>query len=187
MEWKKVLRETLPVLFLCAIGGALAGFILGGLVDILESIPGLIALIPAIIDMRGNICSTMGSRMGSAYHLGVIEEGLTSCVTMENLKSSWSLSFFVGAILPLLFWLTSLLLPYSIGMTELLALTIISILTGVTSGFILSLGTYFIVMGAIRFKIDPDNITGPLLTTVGDVLTLLILFGFAFMIGGVLL
>lgn len=187
MERKKVLLETLPVLFLCALGGALSGFILGGMVDVLRMIPGLIALIPALIDMRGNISSTMGSRMGSAYHLGIVEHGLSSKVTMENLKSSWALSLFIGAILPLLFWATSLFLAFNIGMKVLITLTIISILTGISSGFILSLGTYFIVMIAIKLKIDPDNITGPLLTTIGDVLTLLILFFFAYLIGGLII
>ncbi len=187
MESKKVLLETLPVLFLCALGGALSGFILGGMVDVLRMIPGLIALIPAIIDMRGNICSTMGARMGSAYHLGIVERGLTSKVTMENLKSSWALSMFVGAILPLLFWVTSFFLDFNVSMKAFITLTIISILTGISSGFILSLGTYLIVMTAIKFKVDPDNISGPMLTTVGDVLTLLVLFFFAYLIGGLII
>ncbi len=182
-----MLQETLPVLFLCAIGGALSGIILGGMVDVLRMVPGLIALIPAIIDMRGNICSTMGSRMGSAYHLGIVEHGLTSKVTMENLKSSWSLSVFVGAMLPLLFWATSYALSFTVTLDTLIALTLISVLTGLSSGFILSLVTYFIVMGAIRLRIDPDNISGPLLTTVGDVITLLVLFFFAYMIGGLIM
>ncbi len=186
MNRKKVLFETLPVLFLCVLGGALSGFILGGMVNVLQLVPGLIALIPAIIDMRGNISSTMGSRMGSAYHHGLVEEGLTSKVTMENLKSSWVLSLFVGAILPLIFWITSFFFHFNVGLKSVILLTIISALTGITSGFILSLVTYSIVMVAIKFEMDPDNISGPLLTTVGDVLTLSVLFFFAYLIGGVL-
>lgn len=187
MDRKKILLETIPVLFLCALGGLFTGFILGSMTRIFVLIPGLIALIPAIIDMRGNICSTMGSRMGSAHHLGLVERGLTSKVTVENLKSSWALSLFVGAILPFIFWLTSLFLDFTIELKTLITLTLVSVSTGITSGFLLSLSTYSIVMVAIKLKMDPDNISGPLLTTIGDVLTLLVLFFFAYLIGGLIM
>ena len=36
-------------------------------------IPGLIVVIPAVIAMRGNISTALGSRLGSAYHLGIID------------------------------------------------------------------------------------------------------------------
>ncbi len=187
MNRKKILLETLPVLFLCALGGLLTGLILGNMTEMFRLIPGLIALIPAIIDMRGNISSTMGSRMGSAYHLGMVKGGITSKVTMENLKSSWALSFFVGAILPVIFWFTSLFLPFKIGFGTLIILSLISVFTGLTSGILLSFTVYFIVILAIRMEIDPDNISGPILTTMGDVLTLLILFFYAYLIGVVIL
>ncbi len=187
MNRKKFMLETLPVLFLCALGGLLTGMILGNMVRMFKLIPGLIALIPAIINMRGNISSTMGSRMGSAYHLGMVERGITSKVTMENLKSSWALSFFIGALLPVLFWLTSLFLPFRIETNTLIILSLISISTGFTSGIILSFTAYFTVIMAIRMEMDPDNISGPLLTTMGDVLTLMILFFYAYIIGVVIL
>lgn len=187
MDKKKVLKETLPVLLLCAVGGGLSGFILGSMTHILELIPGLIALVPAIIDMRGNISSAMGSRLGSAFHLGLVERGITSNVALENIKGSISLSVFIGSILPGLFWLTSLFLPFIVTKRVLISLSIISVLTSFTSGLLLSLIAFFIVITAIKFEIDPDNISGPILTTLGDVLTLLVLFFYSYIIGGLIM
>jgi len=187
MRKKRVILEITPVIILCALGGALTGYILGNMTPILKLLPGLIAFVPAIIGMRGNISSTMGSRLGSAVHLGLLEEGFTSDFVKENLKGSLSLSLFVSFLLPVFFLGTSALFGFHITLTVFLLLFTISVLTGMTSGILLSTFTFFIVITSVKFGVDPDNITGPLLTTVGDVLTLIILFTYSSLIGGVIL
>lgn len=187
MNRRKVLVETLPVLFLCVLGGSLAGFFLGSMADIFEIIPGLIVIVPAIIDMRGNICSALGSRLGSAMHLGLLDEGLTSDITNENFKGTMSLSVFVSLMIPLFLFLTSMFLPITISPKAIMVIALISITTGVTSAVVLLLVTFGIIWFSIKFNIDPDNISGPVLTTVGDIATLIILFGFAALFGGLFL
>ncbi len=187
MDGRRVILESLPFLLLGTIGGALAGVILGGMGHILELLPGLIAIVPAIIGMRGNISASMGNRLGSAYHLGFLEDGITSSIAVQNLKSSVFLSLYVSSILPIFLVITSVFFGFSINMMVLTALVLISVLTGVTSGFILSFLTFFIITMSIRYKIDPDNITGPTLSTIGDVISLVLLFGYASLIGGVVL
>lgn len=187
MDKKRILIETLPFLFLAIAGGALAGLVLGGMKTVLQRIPGLIIVVPAIIGIRGNICSSMGSRLGSAYHLGALEDGFSSQLLFENLKGSLSLSIFVSALLPFFVWFTSLFLPFSLGATQFFALILITILTGIVSGFLLSFLVFSIVILSAKFKIDPDNISAPILTTAGDILTLLILFFFGQIIGGIIL
>ncbi len=187
MNRKKVLVETLPVLFLCVLGGSLAGYFLGSMAEIFELIPGLIIIVPAIIDMRGNICSALGSRLGSAMHLGLLDGGLTSDVTYENFKGTMSLSLFVSVLFPVFLLLTSLFLPFTITFRILVVIALISVTTGVTSAIVLLLVTFAIIWFSIKFKIDPDNISGPVLTTVGDIATLIIMFGYAVLFGGLLL
>ncbi len=187
MNRKKVLAETLPVLFLCVLGGSLAGYFLGSMTEIFELIPGLIVIVPAIIDMRGNICSALGSRLGSAMHLGMLEKGLTSDITLENFKGTMSLSFFVSLLFPIFLLITSFFLPFSVTWRVLGVIALISISTGVTSAVVLLLVTFLIILLSIKFNIDPDNVSGPVLTTVGDIATLIIMFGFATFFGGLFL
>ncbi len=186
MDKKKVFLEIFPVLLLCALGGSLSGYILGHMADILEIIPGLIALVPAVIGMRGNITSAMGARLGSAVHLGLIEDNITSDIVKENLKSSISLSVFVAILLPIFYAITGIAVGFKISVKILFSLSLISIATGLTSGLLLSFIAFFIIVMAVKWGIDPDNITGPLLTTLGDVFSLTILFTYSILIGGLL-
>ncbi|MFO7991225.1 MAG: magnesium transporter [Thermoplasmata archaeon] len=187
MDKRRVVLESLPFLLLGTMGGALAGMILGGMRDVLELLPGLIAIVPAIIGMRGNISASMGNRLGSAYHLGFLDEGITSNIAVQNLKSSTLLSLYVSSILPLFLLITNGLLGFHIDARILLALTLISVMTGLSSGVILSFLAFFIITLSIRYKIDPDNVTGPILSTVGDIFSLLLLFAYASLIGGAML
>lgn len=186
MDFKKTFIETLPFLILCALGGASAGFILGNMSHVLAELPGLIAIVPALIALRGNISSTMGSRLGSAFHLGLIEGDIGSSIVIDNLKSSIVLSLYVSVLLPVFYSLTAFLFGFPLDYGVVSALLLISVSTGLTSGAVLALFTFFIVHLSIRWKIDPDNVTGPILTTFGDVMTLLILFTYAVILGGVL-
>ncbi|MFO7791905.1 MAG: magnesium transporter [Candidatus Saliniplasma sp.] len=187
MDKIRVMKESLPFLFLCAVGGATAGFVLGQMEHIFELVPGLIVLVPAMIDMRGNISSTMGSRLGSAHHLGLLNRGIKSPVVRENIISTISLSAFIAAVLPLLYLITSIFLSYTVELSGLFAIYLISVLTGLTTGILLSFISYFAVILSIKYNLDPDNLSGPALTTIGDVITLLILFLYAYLIGGMLL
>ncbi len=186
MDRKRVVKETLPMLFLCVLAGTLAGTVLTFMEEVLENITGLIIIVPAIIDMRGNISSALGSRLGSAFHLGLLHQGLTSKVGKENVKGSLALSFFTSALFPFFLLLISLFLPFQIGLNDLGIIFLISVFTGVTAGFMLIILTFLIVGASMKFNIDPDNVSGPLLTTAGDVLTLAVMFGYATLFWGVL-
>ncbi len=179
MDRTRTIKETLPVLLLVVLGGALAGSVLAGMEEMLDLIPGLIVIVPAIIDMRGNISTALGSRLGSAFHLGLLHQGLRSDAGKENIKGSLALSFFTSVLFPIFLWLISLFLPFSIGPWQLLTIFMISIFTGVTAAIILITITFLIVASSIKFNIDPDNVSGPVLTTAGDVFTLLVMFGYA--------
>ena len=61
---KEMVKQSLPLLIFCGLGGIVAGSTLGVMIDLLESIPGLIVVVPGIIALRGNISTAFGSRLG---------------------------------------------------------------------------------------------------------------------------
>ncbi len=187
MDKTRVIKETLPMLFLLVLGGALAGSVLASMEEILKMVPGLIIIVPAVIDMRGNISTTLGSRLGSAFHLGLLNQGLTSEVGKENIKGSLALSLFTSALFPLFLWIFSHFLPFRVTFKLLVTIFLISISTGVTAAIILIFLTFSIVAFSMKLNIDPDNISGPILTTSGDVFTLIIMFGYANLFGWLIL
>jgi mgtE-like transporter len=66
-------RESLPVLALSAVGGLFAGVVLGGMDAELEQVAGLLVLVPALLATRGNVYGSLGARLGSALHQGLVD------------------------------------------------------------------------------------------------------------------
>jgi len=53
--------------------GVFAGIGLACMRGSLEELPGMIILVPAFLEMRGNISGTFASRLGTALHMGVVK------------------------------------------------------------------------------------------------------------------
>jgi mgtE-like transporter len=174
---KEMVKQSLPLIIFCGIGAILAGSTLGAMKDLIRDIPGLIVIIPAIIAMRGNISTAFGSRLGSAYHLGIINaDNLWNEELIENIKGSLFLSFFVSIIIGMLAYVTSFLLNVYPDPVKIILIVIIA---GVISAIILTLMTIGIIYLVFKRGYDPDNITGPALATFGDIVTMLSIFGSA--------
>ncbi|MCK4347550.1 MAG: magnesium transporter [Thermoplasmatales archaeon] len=182
---KEMLRQSLPLLIFCGLGGVVAGSTLGVMTDLLKSIPGLIVIIPAIIALRGNISTTFGSRLGSAYHLGVIDaENMWNEELKQNIIGSLVLSFLVSITIGVLAYVTTIAF-FDIS-PDPVKLIIIVLIAGVVSGAILTMLTIGIIFAVFKRGYDPDNITGPALATFGDIITMLSIFGSAIIVEAVL-
>ena len=177
---KEMMRQSLPLLIMCGIGAVIAGSTLGVMVDLFTSIPGLIVIVPAVIALRGNISTAFGSRLGSAYHLGVINaDNLWNDELKQNILGSLILSFIVLVIVSILAYFSSIL----VGVTpDLVKLFCIVVIAGFVSAVILSLMTVGIIYLVFKRGYDPDNITGPALATFGDIVTIFCLFGSALLV-----
>ena len=177
MYAKELVKQSLPLLIFCGIGAIVAGSTLGLMTNLLESIPGLIVVIPAIIALRGNISTAFGSRLGSAYHLGVIDaENIWNDELKQNIIGSIVLSFITSIIIGILAYFSSIIIGVY---PNPLKLIIIVIFAGLISAIILTQMTIIIIYAVFRRGYDPDNITGPALATFGDIVTMLCIFGSA--------
>lgn len=174
-ELKGTLRELVPALLLTAVGAMAAGWVLGRTVPRLEASPGVLIIVPGLMALRGNISGAMGSRLGSAVHLGLLRpEDPFGPVTRANFLASLLLSLTIGGVVGALGWTLSVLA--GLPTVSLGVLLLVGAVTGLLSGLVLGALTVGIVLTATRQGVDPDNVTGPLLTTVGDVVTIGILF-----------
>jgi len=181
---KVMVKQSLPLIIFCGIGAILAGSTFGAMKDLIREIPGLIVIIPAIIALRGNISTAFGSRIGSAYHLGIINaDNLWNDELKENIKGSLFLSFFVSIIIGLLSYFTSFLLNVYPDPVKIILIVLIA---GVISAIILTLMTIGIIYLVFKRGYDPDNVTGPALATFGDIITMLCIFGSAIFVEAIL-
>lgn len=174
----KVFREAFITLSIGVVGSLGAGIILGGMHETLNVIPGLILLLPGALGARGTIHGALGSKLSSTLHLGLIEmpswrNNLVQKNAGEAHKATLYTSFFLGFIA------SGLAIVLHINANPFL-LFFISLASGALSGIILIVFTNIIVFQAFRRGWDPDNVTAPLIATVGDFITVPILFGSAF-------
>lgn len=166
-----VLKESYIAIFITILTSLFAGIFLGKSTELLKSIPGLLVLIPGAIDMRGNIFSTLGSRLGSKFHLGLIEKfDIKNKFIRDEIYASLTLTFLLSIFLGIL----AKFLSSSLGIESIsvYSLILISLIGGVTSGIILLILTFIISFTAYAKGWDPDNVTAPLITALGDLFTI---------------
>ncbi|WP_135611981.1 magnesium transporter [Methanococcoides sp. AM1] len=171
---RSIVKEALPFQILATLGGAVAGLILVGMTDELELIPGLIVIAPAVLGMRGNISCTLGSRLGSAIHMGLITKIENNPELTNNILGSLLLGLIVSLILGILGHSMTVLL--GLESAGVLSLTLIAVLAGVSSGIILSVIAVLLAIGMFRFGFDPDNVVTPAIATIGDIVSILMIF-----------
>jgi mgtE-like transporter len=140
----------------------------------LELIPGLIVITPAVLGMRGNISCTLGSRLGSAIHMGLITKIDRNPELVNNVSGSLLLSFIMSVILGI----TGHIITIALGMQSAgaITLTLIAVLAGVSSGLILSVVAVLLALGMFRFGFDPDNVVTPAIATIGDIVSMVMIF-----------
>ena len=179
MYAKEMVKQSLPLIVFCGLGAIVAGSTLGVMKDLFTEIPGLIVVIPAIIAMRGNISTAFGSRLGSAYHLGIINaDNLWNEELKQNIIGNLILSFSVAIIIGILAYVTTILLPINVNPNPV-KLILIVLIAGILSSVILTSITIGIIYLVFKRGYDPDNITGPALATFGDIITMVCIFGSA--------
>ncbi|MEM1513752.1 MAG: magnesium transporter [Candidatus Thermoplasmatota archaeon] len=170
---KKDLKEILVALSISTFGDLLTALSMGYFNKSLTLFPALLILIPPAIDMRGNIFSSLGARLGTYLHTGEISPGKKNPLLKDNISSSFNLTFSMGFFLGFISWIISKKIGLEASFVELI---LISYLAGLFSAFIMIFLTLNVVFAGYKKGWDPDNITAPIITFAGDVFTLPLLF-----------
>ena len=177
------LKEGFSGLLLMSLMSLVAGMVLGKMTGMLESLPALILLITPAIGMRGNIFGAMGSRLGTALHTGMFSTSLKSySILSQNIYASMINTVLISFALGLMAWGVALLLKIeSIGMVEFV---LISMIGGIISSFFVLLITVGVAVTGYKRGWDIDNMSAPIITAAGDMVTLPALFLAVILIGG---
>ncbi|MFB6161080.1 MAG: magnesium transporter [Haloferacaceae archaeon] len=172
---REAYREALPALSASLVGGLVAGVVLGGMRAELEALPGLLVLVPALLATRGNVYGSLGARIATALHQGMVEPRLTAvddrlvrAATAALANGLLASAFAAVAVVAVL---TALGGPVA----SLPALLGVALVAGLLSGVTLTLVIVTAVFAGYRRGHNPDTLVGPLVTTTGDVFGVLFL------------
>ena len=164
-------RQRFVALIVGVLVASSGGLVLAASESTLSQLPGLLLLLPGAIALRGNIFGSMGSRLGTAAHMGTF--GLSyriDSVLIQNLLASGSLSLISSLILAILAKCTASVFGLSPAMS-LADFIVISVLGGLLSSIVLAAITIVLSVGSVKYEWDLDNVVAPLVTTTGDLLT----------------
>ncbi|MDI9609815.1 MAG: magnesium transporter [Archaeoglobales archaeon] len=167
LSFRMALRLIVPVLYLCLIFDVFAGFFLGAhFSKFVENYPYLLIVLPGLMGLRGNVFGAMASRLSTAFYLGSSEADFRDRYVITN-------SFFSVwlATMPVLILLLIALAKYP-DVSSILTATQIAVSSSVISAVVLSACTTAVVIVAFRKSIDPDSISGPLITSIADLITI---------------
>jgi len=165
-------RQSLVALFVNSTTSLVAGAVLGSITGTLEQLPGLLVLVPAAIGLRGNVFSALGNRLSTSIHVGTFRLSVRPDTLLgQNVTAAMVLT----VALSLLLALVAKTVAVALGIMNTISvvdLAMISIVGGALASVVVLVATIALAAGSVRFGWDLDNVTAPLVSTLGDVLTL---------------
>ncbi|WP_436925834.1 magnesium transporter [Halosimplex amylolyticum] len=161
-------RGALPTLLVSALGGLLAGGILGGMEAELAAVPGLLVVVPAFLAIRGSVYGSLGARLSSALHQGLIEPRFAPT---DRLVSAAVAALLNGLAASLVAATLAFAILVALGrrVAPLWTLALIALVGGALAGVVLIAVIVVVVFGGYRRGMNPDNLVGPAVTTAGDI------------------
>jgi magnesium transporter len=166
-----ITRARLPWLFIGLIGGILGALVIGNYEGQLDKFPQLAFFIPLIAAMGGNI----GVQSSALIVQGLANNSLKLDSTFSKITKEIVVAFINGIVLSSFIFLYTLIIGsgYALCLTVSISLFAVIILSGI-------MGT-LVPLVLHKYKIDPALATGPFITTLNDVLGLLLYFSIGFL------
>jgi len=171
-------RESFIALVLCTLGDLVTGIVIGTSSGKFSLIPALILLIPPSIGLRGNIYASLGSRLGSYLHTGRIAPRFkVNALLLKNITSSTFLLILFSIANGVIAAIVADLMELSLNLPDTsVDLILISSISAFFSALFMIPATVLLAIGSYRWGWNPDNLTAPLITLFGDLVTLPLVF-----------
>jgi mgtE-like transporter len=179
---RKIIKESMPLLSILIALEVVGGQFLFSNEAALIRLPIFLVMIPVINGVGGNIGSILGARLSSALHLGSIGLRNHQGELRSNILSSLLLGIISYTTLTIFVLGVSPVLGVSLGTDFLLKAGFIMIATGLLLTAIVIIVSVLVARFSFENGLDPDNTVTPVVTTICDLLGIILLMA---MIGAV--
>ena len=159
-------REIFSAEIISITGGLLAGVMLSFIMDKIYLVPGLFILIPGFLEMRGSLGGSLASRISSGLFLGVVKPTFNDRIVRSNMIATVSLIILTSFVLGTFAYIASI---YFFGIDSV-KIIFVSLIAGIISTIMTPINVYT-TLWLFRHGHDPNNIMGPYITTLGDVMS----------------
>jgi mgtE-like transporter len=172
---RRTLRQGVAALALSTFAGFVAGVVLGSITGTLEALPGFLVLIPAAVGMRGNIMGAIGARLGTGVAAGLFEPSLRRGGLLAHNVEVGLLSAILSSV-----YLAAIAKPVAAAFGERTMsfwdLVTISVVGGTLASIVILVVTIVVAVQSFRRGWDLDAVSTPIITALGDMVTLPALF-----------
>jgi mgtE-like transporter len=168
---RRTMRHAFTAVAIASLTSLVAGLTLAGMDHRIHDVQGLFVLIPVSIGMRGNIFGALAARLGTSIHSGLFE------VSWER-EGTLSQNVYSATLLTLVTSVTMALIARGvaalIGLQTVSALdfVVVALVGGVLSSAVVLAVTVYISIASWKRGWDLDSVGAPLITAIGDVVTL---------------
>lgn len=168
---RRTIRQGILALALSTGVGMGTGLVLGAMEATIARVPGLLVLVPAAIGLRGAIFGALGARLGTGILTGEYQPRLRrGAFAGANVEAAVLLSVVSAALAALLASGTAAV--FGLASIDLWGLAVVSVIGGALSSAFVLAGVLALARSAAQRDWDLDAIGSPLITAVGDLVTL---------------
>jgi mgtE-like transporter len=168
---RRTMRQSFVANLISSVTSLAAGIALVGMDHRIEEVDGLFILIPVSIGMRGNIFGALAARLGTSIHSGLFEVSFDRAgLLFQNLYAAVLLTATTSVAMGLLARSVASLL--GIDTISVWLLITVAFVGGIISSAVVLAVTIYLSVVSFRKGWDLDSVGAPLITTIGDIVTL---------------
>lgn len=178
----EILVQVFVPFMLAGLGMVAAGVLLNKAKDfvVFKEIPELMVMVPPLLGLKGNLEMTLACRMSTLANLGTAgsRSALFSIAT-GNLALIQCQAIVAGLVAAMLAVIKSLATDGCLNWNHVLTLVTSAALTAELASIVLASVMVLVIVLCQRLRMNPDNVATPVAASLGDVITLALLAGFA--------
>lgn len=176
------MRQGFVAVCIASLTSLIAGLTLAGMSGRIDVVEGLFVLIPVSIGMRGNIFGGLAARLGTSIHSGLFEVSRDRTgLLYQNVYAATLLTIGTAVAMGVLARAIAGLLD--VDTVPVWDLIVIALVGGLLSSAVVLVATIYISITSYRRNWDLDSVGAPLITAMGDVVTLPCLLAASYLVG----
>ena len=176
------MRHGFIAVCIASVTSLVAGLVLAGMTGRIDAVKGLFVLIPVSIGMRGSIFGGLAARLGTSIHSGLFEVSRERAgILYQNVYAATLLTIGTSVAMGLLARAIAGLLD--VDTVSAWDLIVVALVGGLLSSAVVLVATLYVSVTSFRRGWDLDSVGAPLITAIGDVVTLPCLLVASFLVG----
>lgn len=176
------MRQGFVAVTIASLTSLIAGVTLAKMSGRIEAVDGLLILIPVSIGMRGSIFGGLAARLGTSIHSGLFEVTRDKrSLLSQNVYAATLLTISTSAAMGILARVIAGLL--GIETVSVWDFIVMAVVGGLLSSAIVLAVTIYLSIKSFERGWDLDSVGSPLITAIGDVVTLPLLLVASYLVG----